>query len=306
MLFQLFPYAKVKDEKGNIDIKKDTEGKKLLEPNEKYQFDAGGSFMDVTDTPAGAKNISTKFPYLYTDLSKALKDKKGEMEKAFKELSDDPTLQGEDYKIKTYEIDDEIKKLHKFVDKGYFTDQVRPKSVSSAEAPAAEKPQELGQEPQQPQPQPQGQQVMENVDKDVAAMLTSLKKYDKLVESAAPVLGMVTLGEKKKPDFPDVDKDGDKKETLSKALKDKESKEEVDESEDKNPWEKLASDKKDDEAKTSKTHKGGTVTKTEKGLTHKAAEKGDVKEEVAESADADILAWMKRFASLGNMKGYGR
>ena len=61
---------------------------------------------------------------------------------------------------------------------------------------------------------------MENVDKDVAAMLQSLKKYDKLVESCAPVLGMKTLNEKK-PDFLDFDKDEDKKEPMTKALKDK-------------------------------------------------------------------------------------
>lgn len=72
--------------------------------------------------------------------------------------------------------------------------------------------------------------IMENVDKDVAAMLASLKKYDKLVESVAPVLGMKTLGEKAKPDFLDVDKDGDEEEPMKKALKDKEKKEEVKES----------------------------------------------------------------------------
>ena len=299
MLFQLFTYAKEKDKEGKEEVKKDEDGKKMLDPQEKYQFDAGGSFMNVTDQPAGAKVISTKFPYLYTDLAKALKDNKGKMEQAFKELTDDPTLQGEDYKIKTYEIDDEIKKLHKFVDKGYFTDQVRPRSVSSADAPAGDQPQQIGQE--QPQ-QPQGNPTMENVDKDVAAMLSSLKKYDILKESVAPVLGMRTMNEKKTPDFPDIDKDGDKKESIAKAAKDKE---EVDESEDKNPWEKLASDKKDDDAKTSKTSKGGTVTKTEKGLVHKAADKkDDVKEAVA--ADEEVLAWMGRFAKLGNMKGYGR
>jgi hypothetical protein len=145
--------------------------------------------------------------------------------------------------------------------------------------------------------------IMENVDKDVAAMLSSLKKYDKLTESVSPVLGMVTLGEKK----------GGKPEWLEKAEKKAEGKDgdsdseggELDESEEKgNPWEKLASDKKDDE-KTSKTSKGGTVTKTDKGLTHKAGDKKEVKES-ADEADAEILTWMKRFASLGNMKGYGR
>lgn len=109
---------------------------------------------------------------------------------------------------------------------------------------------------------------MENVDKDVAAMLQSLKKYDKLVESCAPVLGMktVTMNEKKKPDFLDVDKDEDKKEPMTKALKDKEKKD----------------DKKPDFLKK------------------------DDKEDVKEGADAEVLAWMSRFSKLGNMKGYGR
>lgn len=74
--------------------------------------------------------------------------------------------------------------------------------------------------------------TMENIDKDIAAMLTSLKKYDKLNES---VLGMTTTKmvrpvveeTKKKPDFLDFDKDEDKKEPMTKALKDKEKKEEV-------------------------------------------------------------------------------
>lgn len=67
----------------------------------------------------------------------------------------------------------------------------------------------------------QGNITMENVDKDVAAMLATLKKYDKLVESSGPVLGMKTLNEKK-PDFLDFDKDDDKAEPMTKALKDKE------------------------------------------------------------------------------------
>ncbi len=140
--------------------------------------------------------------------------------------------------------------------------------------------------------------IMENVDKDVAAMLTSLKKYDKLKESVAPVIGMVTLGEKK----------GGKPEWLEKAEKKAEGKSgesdseggELDEAEEKdeNPWMKLAGKDSD------KTHKGGTVKKTDKGIVHKAADKKDVKEAV--EADEEIMNWMKRFASLGNMKGYGR
>lgn len=142
----------------------------------------------------------------------------------------------------------------------------------------------------------EGMVTMEDVDKDVAAMLATLKKYDKLVESTAPVLGMKTLGEKKKPDFLDVDSDGDKKESFKKAAKDKEEVKESDD--DKNPWEKKASDKKED-PKTSKTHKGGTVTKTDTGLKHKGTYGGE-KKEVSESAevDPDVLEWMARLAKV--------
>lgn len=65
-----------------------------------------------------------------------------------------------------------------------------------------------------------GTPQMENVDKDVAAMLQSLKKYDMLAESVAPVLGMKTVTmEKSKPDFLDLDKDGDKKEPMKQAAR---------------------------------------------------------------------------------------
>ena len=151
--------------------------------------------------------------------------------------------------------------------------------------------------------------IMENVDKDVAAMLASLKRYDTLKESVAPVLGMQTLGEKKggKPEWLiDAEKKAEKKEGKS-GESDSEGGE-IDESEEKNPWEKLASDKKEEEPKSHKTAKGGTVTKSEKGLTHKGTYGGEkeVKEAVQEQADPDVLEWMNRFSKLGNMKGYGR
>jgi len=363
MLFQMFPYAK----------EKDAEGDKVIDNNQKYQFDAGGPhFMDATDKPVPAKVIHERFPYLYSDLTHALKTNKNKIETAIKELDADPTLQGEDFKVKKYDISKEIEKLHTFVDKGYMTDEARPKAVSSKDdsgqeqpqiSPPTEQPQQQAAQEQPPMesirelakrmlegrdldqeeleeddveeddelgdagiaPPSQtggaglgsmgggagptggggqyppgtaptmpeslnhkGNEIMENVDKDVAAMLASLKKYDVLKESCAPVL----MARPK----PFVAEEEDKKEG--------------------NPWEKLASDKKDDE-KTSKTHKGGTVTKTEKGLVHKAADKKDKvdekkeveeddKEKVEEGADQEVLTWMKRFASLGNMKGYGR
>jgi len=188
---------------------------------------------------------------------------------------------------------------------------------------------------------------MENVDPDVAAMLKTLQGYDK----------MVAESKKKKPDFKDVDKDGDKKEPWTKAEKDKKEVDEatrvlgkggfpanqserdalakdaksgkaqvaknvpgkidmpgsgkgvkdydpfsesVNESDDdKNPWEKKADAKKDGD-KVTKTHKGGTVTKTDTGLVHKSAKYGNQKDEVKESAEVDpeVLEWMARLAKV--------
>lgn len=330
MLFQVFPYAK-EEKNGDIVNMSDEDGKKILNDKQKFQFDAGGlNFMDITDNPVTPAIVAQKFPYLYTDLSKALKTNKDKMEQAFKDLSADPTLQGEDYKIKTYEIDNEIKKLHKFIDRGYFTDEVRPKTASTSQA-AGEKPQELP-APQQPEGNPQ----MENVDKDVAAMLNSLKKYDRLVESIAPVLGMVTLGEKKggKPEWlEDAEKKAEKKE--GKGGEDESDSEggEIDESEDLdekwggdthlNPKKKgmfKGKNKSELESelshlKKSGPHKKGSADYTkEKELNFairaksgwKEGSEVDNSEMIEEQADPEVLEWMKRFASLGNMKGYGK
>jgi len=219
MLFQVYP----KDPE-HIDRDGRVLGKRTTGP-EKYQFDAGTPcFHDIADDPANKAEIKEKFPYIYSDLVKGLKQHSAQLEKLMVEMNEDPHLMNsKEGKTKVYSIDDEIKKLKKLENIGYFTDQVRPKSGgSSAEEPAGDQPQALP-APQQPQGNPQ----MENVDKDVAAMLNSLKKYDMLTESVAPVMGMVTLGEKKgdKPDFLDFDKDEDKKEPMTKALKDKKEQE---------------------------------------------------------------------------------
>ncbi len=365
MLFQLFPYAKEADDEGNPVNVTDEDGKKELNQKEKYQFDASGpNFMNITDHAATPASIKIKYPYLFTDLSAALKEKKPQMEQAFKDLSTDPTLQGEDYKIKTYEIDQEIEKLHIFVDYGYFTDEVRPKK--KAEKPEGEETPQLGspatppEAPEAPQMESirdlarslmnedgdedeeldeeneelaadaeatggtigsmgsaagptsgggyapgtaptmpeslnlKGNSIMENVDKDVAAMLQSLKKYDVLKESVAPVLGMKTLGEKKGDFFHNPNVPANKQ--LKAPPKEVKIKEEN--TDDKNPWMDLA--KKDEK-------KSGKTTKTDKGLKHeKDYDAKDDKEDVKEGADQEVLAWMGRFAKLGNMKGYGR
>ena len=412
MLFQLFPYVTKKNpETGEEELG--------LSETAKYQFDASGpTFMDITDTPVPAAKVKQTFPYIYTDLATALKKNKSKMEKAFEEWAADPTLQHEDFKIKSYEIDEEIQKLHKFVDRGYFTDEVRPKETSADDA-AGEQPQ-LGAEPAQEQPpqEPQmetikqlaqamledktlghfvqqykplnkaGQEspmthggdnldetefgedgglegakqrlkaalsakmgnvqeddaammqppaggdmgaqaatggtlggggagaagggqyppgtaptmpesiqtkelAMENVDKDVAAMMASLKKYDKLNES---VLGMVTLS-MAKPKVVEAGKPWEDKE--------EEDKEEIDEKD----------EGKHNNGKTTGFKAVAKNAAKEYG-SKEAGEKvaGAVKAKMAaagkleESSEVDpeILDWMNRFSKLGNMKGYGR
>ena len=152
-----------------------------------------------------------------------------------------------------------------------------------------------------------GTEIMENVDKDVAAMLKSLKKYDRLVESCAPVL----MARPKPYVGEGWDEDQAKKEKLKAPPEEVNIEEEKDDLEEEgNPWEKLGKDEKKDEKKDgekSTTSKGGEVTKTKTGLVHKGKYgEGDKKEKVEEGADPEVLEWMNRFSKLGNMKGYGR
>jgi hypothetical protein len=419
MLFQIFPYV----EKKNKETGEDEIG---LSDTEKYQFDAGGpTFMNITDQPVPADKVRARFPYIFTDLATALKKNKSKMEKAFEEWANDPTLQHEDFKIKSYEIDDEIKKLHKFVDRGYFTDEVRP-SETSAEEPAGDQPQ-LGAAPAQEQPpqEPQMETIrqlaqamledktlghivqqykpintngeespmtygednldeeefgegaglegakarlsaalatkmgnvqeddaammqppaaggevgaqaatggtlgggaggsgggqyppgtaptmpesiqtkeiaMENVDKDVAAMMASLKKYDKLNES---VLGMVTLS-MAKPKVVEAGKPWEKEE---------EEKEEVDE-DTVDDFKAKGGKVKEVPYKADKEEKGksmgskhyGKGGQGSKGAVSGLKARVNTNETVVEAADPEVLEWMNRFSKLGNMKGYGK
>jgi hypothetical protein len=404
MLFQMFPYKKVKDAEGKTTTETTQDGKRVINDTTKYQFDAGGpNFMDITDRPVAPAFIAETYPYLYTDLSTALKQNKDKMEQAFKDLAGDPTLQADDFKIKTYEIDDEIEKLHKFVERGYFTDKVRSKAKADQEknTETPETPKQVTQSP------PQGEPQMEKVDKDVAAMLSSLKKYDRLVESVAPVLGMKTLtgqkmeenvfhnpnlpADKQLPDPPeeiemDID-EGDMEEgnefsgELAKAKSQHQDEFTVDGetypvTEDEmvidgeieeavRAWDKrtqsttggypVTQDERDSLAYRVKKNRAAhrdqfqndpvgsekmsgswageennqgkwkKLSKIGKGITDQGDRvahqtnaprrpdnfKGDVGVKPAtgsvnEQADPDVLAWMNRFAKLGNMKGYGR
>ena len=147
-----------------------------------------------------------------------------------------------------------------------------------------------------------GNQVMENVDKDVAAMLNSLKKYDKLNES---VLGMVTLSMARPQVAEGWDEDQAKKEKLKAPPEEVNIEEELDEAGPaKHEIPAAFRKEKGGDWKTTKAELDTEADKsptTKKGLENLKAQKG-----IKETADPEILAWMNRFSKLGNMKGYGR
>jgi hypothetical protein len=291
MLFQLYPKNPESVEKAAHHLTGKTS---VVKGAEKYQFDAGTPTLnDIADHPADKEFIKKKYPYLYSDLVKGLKDHKAEIEADQETWKDEPSMQTKEAKTKTYDVDAEIKKLKKLEDLGYFTKKVRPSEKPEAEPGSSPEQTPVPQSGQEQQPG-QGEVQMEEVDKDVAAMLSNLKKYDILKESMAPVL------EKKK----------DKSEWHNQDKPEDHFKGSVEKFTDKFKKKDEKKDKVEEETETSKTHKGGTVTKTEKGLTHKSGgayggdkdhDKKDDKDELDEAADAEVLEWMKRFANLGNM-----
>lgn len=300
MLFQLFPKNPEMIDKTGTVLGGRTSGP------EKYQFDAGTPcFHDIADDPAEAEAIKKKFPYLYTDLVSGLKQHSAELQTSIDDMVNDSALQNSPItKVKPYDIKSEIEKLPKL--KRYFTDKVRPKEKgSSAEGPAGDIPKELP-APEQPQ---QGNPIMEKVDKDVADMLQSLKKYDMLKESVAPVLGMVTLGEKK----------GGKPEWLIDAEKKAEKKEGKDVGPDESDSEGGEIDEATVNERDEGKHNNGTTTGFKTVAKKAAAEYGskEAGERVAgavrnkmkaagkleedNTPDPEVLEWMKRFSKLGNM-----
>ena len=158
--------------------------------------------------------------------------------------------------------------------------------------------------------------TMEKIDKDVAAMLNSLKRYDKLNES---VLGMVTLSMAK----PTVVEAGPKKSEVPAAFRKekggdwKTSQKDLDKEESESPTSKkglenLKKEKKLDEFYTYDTkedQEDRDWKKKEKGDADKKKKEEDKswrykktldkKEDVKETADPEVLAWMARFAKLG-------
>jgi len=131
--------------------------------------------------------------------------------------------------------------------------------------------------------------MMEHADKDIQNWIGRFKAYDDLKASKSPMM------EKKKPDFPDLDKDGDKDESIAKAAKDK--KEKVDEEKSDKPWTDKSGKEQSGTAVKGKSYTGKEADKEKKK---------DKKDDLDEGADPEVLEWMSRFSKLGNMKGYGR
>ena len=129
MLFNLFPK--------NPEVKTVSINNQQVESVEKYQFDAGGpNFMDVADRPVNRDLIREKFPYLYTDITGELSKNKEKIEAALEHLSNDPQLSSSrDSQIKLYDIDQEIRKLSKFVQGGWMTTAERPEEEPEEENP---------------------------------------------------------------------------------------------------------------------------------------------------------------------------
>ena len=123
MIFQMNPYDPSEENINKPGIEREIVGK------ERYQFDAGGPyFMNIADLPPNKDMIKEKYPYLYNDLVNGLESQKSEIAEYIKTNLEDPFLQASDKKVKVYDVDEEIKKLKKFIDNGWMTKKRRPVS----------------------------------------------------------------------------------------------------------------------------------------------------------------------------------
>lgn len=124
-LYQLYP----KDAQ-DVTIKATyTQNGKEIQGKERYQFGADRmlSFMNLADQPQNPDFVKNRFPYLYSDIVTAMSDKKEDIQGYIEASKQDPKLsQSRDTQVKDYNVDQEITKLHKFVERGYMTDEKRP------------------------------------------------------------------------------------------------------------------------------------------------------------------------------------
>lgn len=119
------------------------QGHRRIDGREKYQFDAGGPyFMNIGDRMQEPRAIRERFPYLYDDLTKGLEANKSRLEEIMNALSQDQSLSRDpDSKTLTYDIDAEIQKLEKFVERGFMTRTERPAQVAAPEQAPEQPPQ---------------------------------------------------------------------------------------------------------------------------------------------------------------------
>jgi hypothetical protein len=92
-----------------------------MQVKEKYQFDGPSrSFKEPSDLDMDPRVIKEKFPYLWTDIEKGIKEHQAEIENPRGE--DDP----DNLEILVYDVDKELQKLKSGL-ASYWTDKVRPK-----------------------------------------------------------------------------------------------------------------------------------------------------------------------------------
>lgn len=121
LIFQLFPY-----EPAEVELK-DRVGREI-KGKERYQFDAGGPwFMNIADVPPNKEMIRDQYPYLYDDLKTSLENEKGKLQDHIDQLVNDPVLNKDVYgKVHPYNVQEEIEKLKRLLQVGWFTDEKRP------------------------------------------------------------------------------------------------------------------------------------------------------------------------------------
>jgi hypothetical protein len=123
-------YGLVPNKAEDKEISTDTGSK--IRVKEKYQFDGPSqSFREPSDAQMNSEEIKKKFPYLWTDLVKGMKEHRDEIENPRSE--DDPdTLE-----IKVYNVDAELKKLQSGLG-SFWTNKTRPKPEENPEGNQAD------------------------------------------------------------------------------------------------------------------------------------------------------------------------
>lgn len=127
MLFQIFPKDATQVEIKKLDA--------LVTGLERYQFDASGPyFHDIADGGKQPEFVKQRFPYLYDDLTKALKQNAEKLQEIVDSKLEDPKYsQARVSQVRPYNINDEIRKLDRFIERGYMSKTPRPVKLASPE-----------------------------------------------------------------------------------------------------------------------------------------------------------------------------